>query len=247
MYPFERFTGDAKKVLTLAQEEAERSHHSYIGTEHLLLALIREGEGVAARALAALGVDIGRVRETIQSVLGRSERVVIQTIIPTSRVKTVIEIAFEEARRGGVAYVGTEHILVAMLIEGDGVAAHVLEDLGAPLAKVWTEVRRLDGAVAEKPDLGVGSRARARARSRPESGPASAADYAAQVGRMADPLALATLAVLMRRFGVRPPPPDDVLALIDAAPRESGAQSELQAALERWRDRLRADGSSSSP
>jgi len=143
LYPFERFTERAKKVLTLAQEEAERSHHSYIGTEHLLLGLLREGEGLAAKVLNNLGVEIGKVRQTIESVLGRNERIIIQQIIPTSRVKKVIEISFEEARRMGHNYVGTEHLLLGLLIEGEGIAAHVLEDLGATLDKVRSEIERL--------------------------------------------------------------------------------------------------------
>jgi len=143
LYPFERFTERAKKVLTLAQEEAERSHHSYIGTEHLLLGLLREGEGLAAKVLNNLGVEIGKVRQTIESVLGRNERIIIQQIIPTSRVKKVIEISFEEARRMGHNYVGTEHLLLGLLIEGEGIAAHVLEDLGANLEKVRGEIERL--------------------------------------------------------------------------------------------------------
>jgi ATP-dependent Clp protease ATP-binding subunit ClpC len=143
VYPFERFTERAKKVLTLAQEEAERSHHSYIGTEHLLLGLLREGEGLAAKVLNNLGVEIGKVRQTIESVLGRNERIIIQQIIPTSRVKKVIEISFEEARRMGHNYVGTEHLLLGLLIEGEGIAAHVLEDLGATLDKVRAEIERL--------------------------------------------------------------------------------------------------------
>jgi ATP-dependent Clp protease ATP-binding subunit ClpC len=143
LYPFERFTERAKKVLTLAQEEAERSHHSYIGTEHLLLGLLREGEGLAAKVLNNLGVEINKVRSTIESVLGRNERIIIQQIIPTSRVKKVIEISFEEARRMGNNYVGTEHLLLGLLIEGEGIAAHVLEDLGANLEKVRGEIERL--------------------------------------------------------------------------------------------------------
>ncbi|TMB92144.1 MAG: ATP-dependent Clp protease ATP-binding subunit [Chloroflexi bacterium] len=143
MYPFERFTERAKKVLTLAQEEAERSHHSYIGTEHLLLGLLREGEGLAAKVLNNLGVEINKVRSTIESVLGRNERIIIQQIIPTSRVKKVIEISFEEARRMGNNYVGTEHLLLGLLIEGEGIAAHVLEDLGANLEKTRAEIERL--------------------------------------------------------------------------------------------------------
>jgi ATP-dependent Clp protease ATP-binding subunit ClpA len=152
MYPFERFTERSKKVLTLAQEEAERSRHSYIGTEHLLLGLLREREGLAAIVLDNLGVDIGMVRQTIESVLGRNERIIIQQIIPTSRVKKVIELSFEEARRLGHNYVGTEHLLLGLLLEGEGIAAHVLVDLGATLPKVRAEIERLLVSIgAEEP------------------------------------------------------------------------------------------------
>jgi ATP-dependent Clp protease ATP-binding subunit ClpA len=143
MYPFERFTARAKKVLTLAQEEAERSHHSYIGTEHLLLGLLRQEEGMAAKVLNNLGVELTTVRSTIESVLGRNEQFIIQQIIPTSRVKVVIETSFEEARRMGNTYVGTEHLLLGLLLEGEGIAAHVLQDLGANLEKVRGEIDRV--------------------------------------------------------------------------------------------------------
>jgi ATP-dependent Clp protease ATP-binding subunit ClpC len=143
VYPFERFTERAKKVLSLAQEEAERSHHSYIGTEHLLLGLLREGDGLAAKVLNNLGVAIGKVRQTIESTLGRNERIVVQQIIPTSRVKKVIELSFEEARRTGHNYVGSEHLLLGLLSEGEGIAAHILVELGATLDKVRAEIERL--------------------------------------------------------------------------------------------------------
>jgi hypothetical protein len=136
MYPFERFTERAKKVLTYAQEEAERQHHSYIGTEHLLLGLLREPHGLAAAVLNNLGVEIGLVRQTIGSVLGRHERLILQQITPTSRVKKVIEVSFVEAQRLGHSYVGTEHLLLGLLIEGEGIAAHLLQDLGATLDQV---------------------------------------------------------------------------------------------------------------
>jgi len=150
IYPFERFSERAKHVLTLAQEEAERSRHSYIGTEHLLLGILRENDGIGAQALANLGIKVGNVRETIESVLGRDERIPIQQIIPTSRVKKVIELSFEEARRLGHNYVGTQHLLLGLLIEGEGIAAHVLSDLGAPEAKVRAEVERLLPAGTEE-------------------------------------------------------------------------------------------------
>ncbi len=130
-------------MLTLAQEEAERSGHSYIGTEHLLLGILRENQGLGALVLNNLGLDTTMVRRTIESVLVRHERILIQKIIPTSRVKKVIEISFDEARRLGHNYVGTEHLLLGLLIEGEGIAAHVLEDLGATLEKVRAEIERM--------------------------------------------------------------------------------------------------------
>jgi ATP-dependent Clp protease ATP-binding subunit ClpC len=155
MYPFERFNEQAKKGLTLAQEEAERSHHSYIGTEHLLLGLLRVQDGTAFRVLTDLGVDIVTVREVIKSVLGRNERILIQSIIPTSRVKKVIELSFEEARRMGDSEVDTAHMLLGLIIEGEGIAAHVLTDLGATLEKVRPAIERLRSSpMDERPSVG---------------------------------------------------------------------------------------------
>jgi hypothetical protein len=135
VYPFERFDEDAKKVLTLAQQEAERAKHSYIGTEHLLLGVVRS-DGGGRRVLDQLGVEEAAVRRTIEGVLGRNERVIIQQIIPTSRVKKVIEISFDVARRESSSHVSSEHLLVGLLEEGEGIAAHVLVDLGASLDAV---------------------------------------------------------------------------------------------------------------
>jgi ATP-dependent Clp protease ATP-binding subunit ClpC len=140
VYPFERFTEATKRVLTLAQEEAERAHHSYIGTEHILLGLLRERDTVASVALDRINVDIADVRRTIDTILGAHDRIVIQQIIPTSRVKTIIEISFTEARRMGDDFVGTEHLLLGLLIEGEGIGAHVLNDLGANLENVKAEI-----------------------------------------------------------------------------------------------------------
>lgn len=142
MYPFERFTEQAKKTLTLAQEEAERSHHSYIGTEHLLLGILRNQDGSGYRALASLGITIEAVRKTIESVLGRDERIIIKQIIPTSRVKKVIELSFEEARKMGRNNVDTGHLLLGLMIEGEGIAAHVLMDMGATTERVREAVQR---------------------------------------------------------------------------------------------------------
>jgi ATP-dependent Clp protease ATP-binding subunit ClpC len=157
MYPFERFNEEAKRTLTLAQEEAERSHVSYIGTEHLLLGLMRVETGTAYRVLTDFGIEIEPVRELIKSVIGRSERILIQSIIPTSRVKQVIEISFGEARRMGHNYVDTGHLLMGLVIEGEGIAAHVLADLGATLEKVAPAVER---------ELGVPTTARVKGRRR---------------------------------------------------------------------------------
>jgi ATP-dependent Clp protease ATP-binding subunit ClpC len=154
MYPFERFTEDAKRTLTLAQDEAERAHHSYIGTEHLLLGLLRVERGTAFHVLTDLGVGIGTVREVIKSVIGRNERILVQSIIPTSRVKRVIELSFEEARRMGHNEVDTGHILLGLIIEGEGIAAHVLADLGATLEKVRPAVEH---ALAQLPSERVTS------------------------------------------------------------------------------------------
>jgi ATP-dependent Clp protease ATP-binding subunit ClpC len=143
IYPFETFTESAKRALTMAHEEAERSHHAYIGTEHLLLGLLREDEGLAGKVLNNLGVELTTVRSAIESVLGRNQRGIIQQIVPTSRVKKVIEISFEEARRMRDNYVGTEHLLLGLLIDGEGVAAHILDDLGANLATVREQLSRM--------------------------------------------------------------------------------------------------------
>ena len=142
MYPFEKFSEDGKRTLTLAQEEGERAHHSYIGTEHLLLGLMRLESGPAHRVMTGLGISIVSVRKAIETVLGRNERILIQQIIPTSRVKQVIEISFQEARRLGHQSVDSGHILMALMIEGEGIAAHVLTDLGAGAELVLAAAER---------------------------------------------------------------------------------------------------------
>jgi hypothetical protein len=143
VYPFERFTEEAKKVLTLAQQEAERGHQSYIGTEHLLLGILRNGDGSGALALASLNVRLEAVRDMIESAVGHNEQAVIQQIVPTSRVKKVIEFAFEESRRRGHGYVDSGHLLVALMLEGEGIAAHVLQDLGVTTDRVNEALRRV--------------------------------------------------------------------------------------------------------
>jgi ATP-dependent Clp protease ATP-binding subunit ClpC len=141
MYPFERFTELAKRVLTIAQEEAERGHRSYIGTEHLLLGIMRVEDGSGAQALRSLHIGIDEVRRSIETVLGSTEQLIHHQVIPTSRVKRVIELSFEEARREGHQYVDSGHMLIALMLEGEGIAANVLKDLGATRQKITSAVK----------------------------------------------------------------------------------------------------------
>src|SRR3989442_9660183 len=140
---FDKFTERARRVLTLAQEEALRFNHNYIGTEHLLLGLVREGEGVAAKVLANLGVELNKVRSAVEFIIGRCDRAVMGEIGLTPRAKKVIELAVDEARRLGHHYIGTEHLLLGLVREGEGIAAGVLESLGVSLDKVRAEVTRI--------------------------------------------------------------------------------------------------------
>ena len=140
---FDKFTERARKVLTLAQEEAQRFNHNYIGTEHLLLGLVREGEGVAAKVLANMGVELSKVRSAVEFIIGRGDRMVMGEIGLTPRAKKVIELAVDEARRLNHHYIGTEHILLGLVREGEGIAAGVLESLGVSLDKVRAQVIHL--------------------------------------------------------------------------------------------------------
>ncbi len=140
---FDRFTDRARKVLTLAQDEAQRFNHNYIGTEHLLLGLVREGEGVAAKVLENLSVELAKVRQAVEFIIGRGERPVVGDIGLTPRAKKVIELAIDEARRLGHNYIGTEHLLLGLVREEGGIASGVLESLGVSLEKVRHEVVRV--------------------------------------------------------------------------------------------------------
>ena len=140
---FEKFTERARKVLTLSQEEAQRFNHNYIGTEHILLGLIKEGDGVAVKVLTGLGVELEKIRQAVESSIGRGESTVSGEIGLTPRAKRVIELAVDEARRLHHNYIGTEHLLLGLLREGEGVAAGVLEGFGITLEKVRAEVVRL--------------------------------------------------------------------------------------------------------
>ena len=140
---FEKFSERARRVLSLAQEEAQRFNHNYIGTEHILLGLVRETEGVAARVLANLGVDLNKVRSAVEFIIGRGEKPAQGEIGLTPRAKKVVELAVDEARRMNHTYIGTEHLLIGLLREGEGVAAGVLESLGVNLDKVRSETHRI--------------------------------------------------------------------------------------------------------
>ncbi|TYR78491.1 ATP-dependent Clp protease ATP-binding subunit [Priestia megaterium] len=142
---FGRFTERAQKVLALAQEEALRLGHNNIGTEHILLGIVREGEGIAAKALAALGLSTDKIQKEVEALIGRGQELT-QTIHYTPRAKKVIELSMDEARKLGHSYVGTEHILLGLIREGEGVAARVLNNLGVSLNKARQQVLHLLGS-----------------------------------------------------------------------------------------------------
>jgi len=153
---FEKFTERARKVLTLSQEEAQRFNHNYIGTEHILLGLVREGDGVAAKVLVSLGIELDRVRQAVESSMGRGERTVSGEVGLTPRAKRVIELAVDEARRLHHNYIGTEHLLLGLLREGEGIAASALEGLGITLEKARAEtVRILSQNMPQQPQAGA--------------------------------------------------------------------------------------------
>ena len=140
---FEKFSERARRVLTLAQEEAQHLNHSYIGTEHILLGLLREEEGVAARVLVSLGVNLGKVRSGVEFIIGRGDKPNTGEIGLTPRAKRVMELAIDEARHLGHTYIGTEHLLLGLLHGGGGVAAGVLDSFGITLEQVRGEVTKL--------------------------------------------------------------------------------------------------------
>ena len=147
---FERFTDRARRVLVLAQEEARDLNHAFIGTEHILLGLIREGEGVAAKALDALGVTFDVVREKVEEAIGANTNPSPGSPPFTPRAKKVLELSLREALQLGHSYIGTEHMLLGLVREGDGVAAQVLNDLGADMARVRTQVIQMMSGQAGK-------------------------------------------------------------------------------------------------
>ena len=155
---FDKFTERARKVLALAQEEARRFNHNYIGTEHILLGLVREEEGMAAKVLSNLGVGLNKVRAAVEFIIGRGEGTAQTEVGLTPRAKKVIELAVDEARLLGHQYIGTEHILLGLLREGEGVAAGVLESLGVSVERVHTELNRVLSQNIPHPTTGGGAR-----------------------------------------------------------------------------------------
>ncbi len=149
---FEKFSERARRVLTSAQEEAQNLNHSYIGTEHLLLGLIREEEGIAAKVLINLGASLGKVRSAVEFIIGRGEKASVGEIGLTPRAKRVIELAIDEARHLGHNYIGTEHLLLGLLHEGEGVAAGVLDSFNITLEQARTETTQIlsQGAAKNK-------------------------------------------------------------------------------------------------
>ncbi len=155
---FERFTDRARRVVVLAQEEARMLNHNYIGTEHILLGLIHEGEGVAAKALESLGISLDAVRQQVEEIIGQGQQAPSGHIPFTPRAKKVLELSLREALQLGHNYIGTEHILLGLIREGDGVAAQVLMKLGADLNRVRQQVIQLlhgGAGAAEEAEIGA--------------------------------------------------------------------------------------------
>jgi len=160
---FERFTDRARRVVVLAQEEARMLNHDYIGTEHILLGLIREGDGVAAQALQALGITQDAVRQQVEEIIGRGQQAPSGHIPFTPRAKKVLKLALREALQLGHNYIGTEHILLGLIREGDGAAAQVLVRLSADLNRPRQQVIQLLHGYQGREQTGSGTLAAARA------------------------------------------------------------------------------------
>ena len=157
---FERFTDRARRVIVLAQEEARMLNHNYIGTEHILLGLIQEGEGVAAKALESMGISLEDVRGEVEAIIGHGTQPHNGHIPFTPRAKKVLELSLREGLQMGHKYIGTEFLLLGLIREGEGVAAQVLTKLGADLPRVRQQVIQLlsgyEGNQGEKPEAGSG-------------------------------------------------------------------------------------------
>ena len=142
---FERFTEKAIKVIMLAQEEARRLGHNFVGTEQVLLGLIGEGTGVASKTLKSMGITLKDARAEVEKIIGRGSGFVAVEIPFTPRAKRVLELSWDEARQLGHNYIGTEHLLLGLIREGEGVAARVLENLGVDLNKLRSNIIKMLG------------------------------------------------------------------------------------------------------
>ena len=167
---FERFTDRARHVVVLAQQEARMLNHNYIGTEHLLLGLIHEGEGIAAQVLESLGISLQAVRRQVEEIIGEGQQAPPGDIPFTPRTKKVLELSLREARALDHHYVGTEHILLGLIREGEGVAAQVLADLGADLSRVRQQVIELLNGYQDQDEPGSGRNVRPWAAGRRQRG-----------------------------------------------------------------------------
>jgi ATP-dependent Clp protease ATP-binding subunit ClpC len=163
---FERYTDRARRVVVLAQEEARMLNHNYIGTEHILLGLIHEGEGVAAKALESLGISLEAVRQQVEEIIGQGQQAPSGHIPFTPRANKVLELASQEGLQLGHNYIGTEHILLGLIREGEGVAAQILVKLGADLNRVRQQVIQLLHGYPGKEPAGGGARLGKRERAR---------------------------------------------------------------------------------
>jgi ATP-dependent Clp protease ATP-binding subunit ClpC len=199
---FERFTDRARRVVVLGQEQARELGHNYIGTEHLLLGILAEGEGVAVSVLGELDVSLETARQQVLEVIGRGKGQPSGHVPFTPRAKKVLELSLREAKSLGHAYIGTEHILLGLIREGDGVAAQVLVNLGAELKKVRQQVIRL---LHVQP--GEGARVEAAGPPMPLFGPAGQS-IAGRLDAIGEQLAGLTrrLAAIERHLGVPPEP-----------------------------------------
>src|SRR2546428_5253736 len=157
---FERFTDRARRVVVLAQEEARMLNHNYIGTGPILLGLIHEGDGVAAKAMEALNISLEAVRSQVEEIIGQGQAAPTGHIPFTPRAKKVLELSLREALQLGHSYIGTEHILLGLIREGEGVAAQVLQKLGADLNRVRKKViQLLSGSTGGKGEAAPGEQA----------------------------------------------------------------------------------------
>ncbi|MBO0776603.1 MAG: hypothetical protein J2P34_09825 [Actinobacteria bacterium] len=201
---FERFTDRARRCVVLAQEEARELSHNYIGTEHLLLALIRDDEGVAGRVLANQGIRLDAARQQVTEIIGTGQQEHSGHIPFTPRAKKVLELSLREALQLGHDYIGTEHILLGVIREGQGVAIGMLTKLGAPPAQVREQVIRLVGAGAVDP----GSPHASGAGSGRMSMGWTARPHLEMINRRLEEI-LTRLAAIERHLGIAPPAPGE--------------------------------------